>query len=128
MNTSLYDLVIVGSGPGSQKSLVALGRLANVEGLQLEKALVDCGPRGHVLVDDEYRTSKPNIFAAGDLIGPPALASCSMEQGRRAICHALDINPGHAFNLVPIGIYAVPEIASVGKMNKKHVRLMAKSP
>lgn len=105
----------------SQKTLVALGRLANVEGLQLEKALVDCGPRGHVLVDEEYRTSTPNIFAVGDLIGPPALASCSMEQGRRAICHALDIDPGHAFNLVPIGIYAVPEIASVGQ-NEQEAR------
>ena len=110
----------------SQKMLVALGRLANVEGLQLDQANVTCGSRGHVLVNEDYQSSTPNIYAVGDLIGPPALASCSMEQGRRAICHALDIDPGHAFNLVPIGIYAVPEIASVGLNEQEAINLHGK--
>ncbi len=98
----------------SDKMLVALGRSANVEGLGLETAGIELTSRGHIKVDEHYRTSAPNIFAVGDVIGHPALAACSMEQGRRAICHALNIDPGHAFEIVPIGIYAVPEIASVG--------------
>ncbi len=98
----------------SDKMLVALGRLANVEGLNLEAASVAQGKRGHVIVDKEYRSSVAHIYAVGDVIGPPSLASCSMEQGRRAMCAAFDIDPGHPFELVPIGIYAVPELASVG--------------
>ena len=98
----------------SDKMLVALGRLANTERLGLENAGVETSERGHILVDEHYQTSTRGIYAVGDVIGPPALASCSMEQGRRAICHALDMDPGHAFELVPMGIYAVPEIASVG--------------
>jgi len=110
----------------TEKNLVALGRLANVESLQLDQVGVACGPRGHVLVNEDYQTSVPNIYAVGDLIGPPALASCSMEQGRRAICHALDMDPGHAFNLVPIGIYAVPEIASVGLSEQEAIQKYGK--
>lgn len=98
----------------SDKLLVCQGRMANVERLGLDKAGIEQGKYGHIAVNDEYRTNVPNIFAVGDVIGPPALASCSMEQGRRAMCHALGKPPGHAFELVPMGIYAVPEIASVG--------------
>jgi NAD(P) transhydrogenase len=98
----------------SDKTFVALGRVANVEGLGLDKAGVAVTPRGYIQVDGQYRTSVPNIFAVGDVVGPPALGSCSMEQGRRAACHALNLDAGHSFDVVPIGIFAVPEIASVG--------------
>jgi len=98
----------------SDKFLVCQGRNANVERLGLEDVGVEQGKYGHIVVNDEYRTNIPNIFAVGDVIGPPALASCSMEQGRRAMCHALGVDPGHPFELVPMGIYAVPELASVG--------------
>ncbi len=98
----------------TDKMIVALGRLANTEQLGLENAGVETTPRGHVVVDKNYETTVKGVYAVGDVIGPPALASCSMEQGRRAMCHALDMDPGHPFELVPMGIYAVPEIASIG--------------
>jgi len=98
----------------SDKMLFALGRVANVEGLGLAAVGVEQGKRGHVLVDKNYRSNIPSIYAVGDVIGAPALASCSMEQGRRAVCHALGIDLGYPFEIVPIGIYGVPEMASVG--------------
>lgn len=98
----------------SDKLLVCQGRNANVERLGLEEVGIEQAKYGHIVVDEHYRTNLPGIYAVGDVIGPPALASCSMEQGRRAICHALGMEPGHPFELVPMGIYAVPELASVG--------------
>lgn len=98
----------------SEKMLCALGRSANVEGLGLEQVGVAQGKYGIITVDEHYRTSVPNIFAVGDVIGPPALGSTSMEQGRRAVCHALGLDPGPRFEMVPIGIYSVPEIACIG--------------
>lgn len=98
----------------SDKLLVALGRLANVENLGLEELGIEQGKRGHIVVDDHYRSSIPNIYAVGDVIGPPSLAASAMEQGRRAICHALNVEVGIDFKYLPIGIYAIPEMASVG--------------
>ena len=69
---------------------------------------------GLVPVDEYCRTQQPHIYAVGDVIGPPALASSAMEQGRRAVCHALGLEPGHPPELSPIGIYTIPEIATVG--------------
>lgn len=96
------------------KMLCALGRSANVEGLNLPAAGILQGKYDVIAVDGHYQTNVPGIYAVGDVIGPPALASTSMEQGRRAVCHALGRDPGSAFAIVPTGIYAVPEIASVG--------------
>jgi NAD(P) transhydrogenase len=98
----------------SDKLLVALGRTANIEGLGLELAGVEVGPRGHIVTNAQYQTNVPGIYAVGDVIGPPSLATSSLEQGRRAVCHALGLSLGHPFELVPIGIYAVPEMACVG--------------
>lgn len=112
--TKVHTSLASGEVIASDKVLVALGRSANVEGLGLDTVGVEQSARGHVAVDEHYQTNIPGIYAVGDVIGPPSLASCSMEQGRRAMCHALSIDPGAAFELVPIGIYAVPEIASVG--------------
>jgi NAD(P) transhydrogenase len=71
------------------KVLFAAGRAGNTEGLGLEEAGVDTDARGRIVVDETYRTTAEGIYAAGDVIGPPALASVSMEQGRVAACHAL---------------------------------------
>jgi NAD(P) transhydrogenase len=98
----------------ADKLLVTLGRVANVEGLMLEAAGVRLTSRGFVEVDDELRTSAASIYAAGDVIGPPALASAAMEQGRRAACHALGLMAGSGHELLPTGIYTIPEIATVG--------------
>jgi NAD(P) transhydrogenase len=103
-----------GTNITSEKMLCALGRSANVEGLGLAEVGVKQGKYGVIAVDAHYRTNVSNIFAVGDVIGPPALGSTSMEQGRRAMCHALGIDVGAAFDVVPIGIYSVPELASVG--------------
>ena len=75
----------------ADKVLVALGRLANVDDLTLEAAGIELTGRGHMQVDEELQTTAPGVYAAGDVIGPPALASVSMEQGRRAACHALGL-------------------------------------
>jgi NAD(P) transhydrogenase len=98
----------------AEKALVALGRVANVEGLGLAAAGVALTARGHVAVDAEFRTTAPRIFAAGDVIGPPSLASAAMEQGRLAACHALGLLAGEHDPSVPSGVYTLPEIASVG--------------
>ncbi len=112
------DIVRTELGSGevlvSDKVLCALGRVANVEQLQLEQAGVEVNSRGHVPVDEFCRTNVPGIYAAGDVIGPPALAATSMHQGRRAIRHALGLDLGERTDTVPIGIYAIPELASVG--------------
>ncbi len=98
----------------SEKMLMALGRVANIEDLNLSAVGIVPTPRGVIPVDEFFRTDLPHVYAVGDVIGPPSLASCSMEQGRRAVCHALDINPGHPAEMVPMGIYTIPEMSSVG--------------
>lgn len=98
----------------SEKLLCAAGRLANVKGLDIEKAGLELNDRGLISVNESLQTSVPSIYAAGDVIGPPSLASASMEQGRRASCNALEIPVGQMSQTIPIGIYAIPELSSVG--------------
>lgn len=98
----------------SDKALCALGRVAQVSSMDVEAAGVTLTPRGHVAVDEHLRTSTPHIYAVGDVIGPPALAATAMEQGRRAVLHALGLDAGSSQDTVPTGIYTIPEIASVG--------------
>ena len=98
----------------SEKLFCALGRVAPVAALGLGAAGVKVTARGLVEVDENLCTSAPHIYAAGDVIGPPALASTSMEQGRRAACHALGLDLGRQGVLAPIGIYTIPELGSVG--------------
>jgi NAD(P) transhydrogenase len=98
-----------------EKVLFAAGRAGNIEGLGLDAVGVDTDDRGRIKVDDSYRTSAPGVYAAGDVIGPPALASVSMEQARVAVCHAFDIPFKQAVNpLTPIGVYSIPEAAGIG--------------
>lgn len=98
----------------SEKVLVALGRVANVAGLNIAAAGLTTTGRGVIAVDETLRTSQPHIFAAGDVIGPPALAASAMEQGRRAVCHALGLAVGATAETIPVGIYTIPEMSSVG--------------
>ena len=98
----------------SDKMLVALGRIANVVDLGLERVGIELTERGHIVANDVYQTSVPNIYAVGDVIGRPSLAATAMEQGRRAACHALDIEFPDEEERMPIGIYAIPELASIG--------------
>jgi len=94
--------------------LVALGRVANVRGLGLDAIGVELTARGHVAVDADHRTAVPHVLAVGDAIGFPALASTSMEQGRRAVRLALGLDVEANPHQIPIGIYTMPEIASIG--------------
>lgn len=98
----------------SDKTLVAQGRLANTRALQLQNINLELGRNGTIPVDEHYRTAIPHIYAVGDVIGPPSLASVSMEQGRRAVCAIRGEKQRYKISLVPIGIYAVPELSSVG--------------
>ncbi|QDV08990.1 Soluble pyridine nucleotide transhydrogenase [Planctomycetes bacterium Poly30] len=98
-----------------EKVLCALGRLPNLDRLDVEKAGLTRTERGYLVADAHGHTSVPGIYAAGDVIGPPALASTSMEQGRRAARHALGQPvPDEDFGMVPSGVYTIPEMGSVG--------------
>jgi NAD(P) transhydrogenase len=92
----------------------AFGRVANLDGIGLDRLQLAISSRGHVQVDARYETNIPGIFAAGDAIGPPALASAAADQGRRAALAALGLPPPAATSLVPTGVYTIPEIACVG--------------
>ena len=95
--------------------LFAAGRVGNTDELAVREAGVECDERGRILVDEEYRTSVEGIYAAGDVIGPPALASVSSEQGRVAICHAFGIPFKEAIDPTPpYGVYTIPEVGMVG--------------
>src|SRR3990172_10223560 len=97
------------------KVLFVAGRKGTTDGIGLAEAGVQLDDRGRIQVDAEYRTSVPWVFAAGAVIGPPALASVSAEQGRVAACHAFDIPFKESVDqLPPFGIYSVPEVGGVG--------------
>lgn len=97
------------------KLLVASGRSGNTETLDLGAASVDMNERGLIVVDQWFQTSAPNVYAAGDVIGPPALASTAMEQGRVAACRAFGIDFKDVVDpSPPTGVYSIPEIAAVG--------------
>lgn len=100
----------------ADKVLSALGRVANVEGLGLDVVGIKLTARGLVEVDRELRTNVPHVYAVGDVGGPPSLASSAMEQGRRAVRHALGHRetPGAGEGLLPFCAYTIPEIASIG--------------
>jgi NAD(P) transhydrogenase len=99
--------------------LYAVGRQGNVEELNLAAAGLEADNRGRIQVDGCYRTKQPNIFAVGDVIGFPSLASVSMEQGRIAAAKAFAI-PVHSNPATyPYGIYTIPEISFIGKTEEQ---------
>jgi NAD(P) transhydrogenase len=98
----------------SEKLLCCLGRIANLDGLDLGNAGVAVDERGLIPVDENCRTKVAHIYAVGDVIGPPSLASSSMEQGRRAMCNALGLAPGQGADQIPAGIYTIPEMSTIG--------------
>ncbi len=99
--------------------LYAVGRQGNVEELDLAAAGLEADNRGRIPVDGCFRTKQPNIFAAGDVIGFPSLASVSMEQGRIAAAKAFDL-PVHSNPATyPYGIYTIPEISFIGKTEEQ---------
>jgi len=129
LNESVDRLEIIEDGNGArvrihldsgktilaEKALYSVGRTGAVSQLNLAEAGLEPDSRGRLAVDDHYRTHVPNIYAVGDMIGFPALASTSMEQGRLAVCHAFGVKTHSTPERFPYGIYAVPEISMVGR-------------
>ncbi len=99
--------------------LYAVGRQGNVDELNLEAAGLSADPRGRIAVNEYYQTSQPNIYAVGDVIGFPSLASVSMEQGRIAVAHAFDKPASSNPSYFPFGIYTIPEISFIGKTEEQ---------
>ncbi|HEY6443252.1 MAG TPA: Si-specific NAD(P)(+) transhydrogenase [Candidatus Acidoferrales bacterium] len=99
--------------------LYAVGRQANGDSLNIESAGLRTDPRGKISVNADFQTHIPHIYAAGDVIGFPALASTSMEQGRLACCRMFGAPSEHMPERFPYGIYTIPEISMVGKTEEQ---------
>ncbi|MGH2628814.1 MAG: Si-specific NAD(P)(+) transhydrogenase, partial [Anaerolineales bacterium] len=99
-----------------QVALYCAGRVSNVGDLGLERVGIHMEERGRIRVDEHFQTSVPNVYAAGDVIGFPALAATSMEQARVAMVHAfgLEYKP-RVSDVLPLAIYTIPEISMVGR-------------
>jgi NAD(P) transhydrogenase len=104
-----------GKQVSAEKALYSIGRTGATAALNLPAAGLQADERGRLKVNSDYQTEVPHIFAVGDIIGFPSLASTSMEQGRLAACHAFGVEGQSAPSLFPYGIYTVPEISYVGR-------------
>ncbi|MDP9301561.1 MAG: FAD-dependent oxidoreductase, partial [Actinomycetota bacterium] len=99
----------------TEKVLVTAGRVGNTADLGLDELGVETDERGRVVVDEAFRTSVPGIYAAGDVIGAPALATSSMEQARVAVSQAFGlVRDRYVASQLPYGVYTIPEVSSVG--------------
>lgn len=103
-----------GSEMEAEALLYALGRTANVESLHLDNIGIKMDTRGYIPVNALFQTVLPHIYAVGDVIGGPCLASTGMEQGRLAARHACGVKTHQFPSIYPIGIYTIPEISSCG--------------
>lgn len=92
----------------------AAGRLPNTDKIGLDRIGIKVGDRGAIEVNENFQTSIPNIYAAGDAIGSPALAATSAAQGRHAACHMFGKNLRPFPKVFPVGVYTIPELSSVG--------------
>jgi NAD(P) transhydrogenase len=108
--TTLADGRII----ASEKLFSAQGRVACLEGLNIEATGLVPTDRGLIAVNEHGQTAVGNIYACGDVAGAPSLASASMDQGRRAVRHALGMPAASRLELIPAGIYSIPEMSSVG--------------
>jgi NAD(P) transhydrogenase len=99
----------------TETALHSIGRTGATEKLNLAAAGVSADERGRIKVNTNYQTETPHIYAVGDVIGFPSLASTSMEQGRLAACHAFGVETKSVPELFPYGIYTIPEISTVGR-------------
>ena len=103
----------------AEKALYSIGRSGATRRLNLEAAGLAPDARGRLVVDEHYRTPVPHIYAVGDVIGFPSLASTSLEQGRLAACHAFSIAARSVPSLVPYAVYTIPEISAVGRTEEE---------
>jgi len=106
----------------SDALLYTVGRQPNSDRLRLDAAGVKTDDRGRICVNEHFQTGVPHIYAAGDIIGAPSLASASMEQGRVAACHMYGVPARMSRDLLPMGIYTIPEISMVGRSEQELTR------
>ena len=119
----------------------SMGRIANLEGMQLEKAGIALNKLGNIPVNELFQSNCSHIYAAGDVIGPPGLASTAIEQGRLAVRNAFAMKTRSFPEFFPTGIYTIPEISSVGpteeelkqqgvhyEVGRAHYREIARGP
>jgi NAD(P) transhydrogenase len=99
----------------AEKALYSIGRTGATASLNLAAVGLEADQRGRLKVDENYQTNTSHIYAVGDVIGFPSLASTSLEQGRLAACHAFGVEAVSVPELFPYGIYTIPEISIVGK-------------
>lgn len=113
--------VVLASGKQiiTEKALYSIGRTGATESLNLPGAGIATDDRGRLKVNQNHQTEKPHIYAVGDVIGFPSLASTSMEQGRLAACHAFGAACESVPALFPYGIYTIPEISTVGRTEEE---------
>ncbi len=103
----------------SETVLYATGRQGDTANLGLKTTGLETDKRGRIKVDDAYRTAVPHIFAVGDCAGGAGLAATAMEQGRIAALHAFDQPVSQLPDLIPSGVYAIPELAMVGRTEEE---------
>jgi NAD(P) transhydrogenase len=108
-----------GKSVHGESLLYSVGRQGNTDTLNLPAAGPEADARGRLKVNDFFQTAAPHIYAAGDVIGFPALAATSMEQGRLATAHMFGAPFKHDGDLLPYGIYTIPEIAMVGQTEEQ---------
>jgi NAD(P) transhydrogenase len=106
----------------AEKALYSIGRTGATQALNLAAAGIEASDRGYLKVNENYQTEVPHIYAVGDVIGFPSLASTSMEQGRLAACQAFGIEAQSVPELFPYGIYSIPEISTVGRNEEELTR------
>jgi NAD(P) transhydrogenase len=99
--------------------LYSMGRIGNTEALNLDAIGLATDEQGQLHVNSHYQTAIPHIYAAGDVIGFPALAATAMEQGRLAACHAWRVSDVPEIKVIPYGIYSIPEVSMVGKTEEE---------
>jgi NAD(P) transhydrogenase len=102
--------------------MYSAGRIGATKNLGLEQIGIQPDDRGRLKVNEDFQTALPHIYAVGDVVGFPALASTSMQQGRHAACHAFGLNCETSSHLLPYGIYTIPEISMVGRNEEELTR------
>lgn len=117
-------IVQLGSGKQLDASMVmySAGRIGATDSLNLDTVGIQPDARGRLRVNEHFQTNVPHIYAVGDVIGFPALASTSMQQGRLAACHAFGLPCDVKTQLLPYGIYTIPEISMVGPTEQELIR------
>ena len=118
-NTVVQAILESGKTIQAETLLYSIGRQGVCSQLALENVGIEYDDRERLKVNKHYQTNIEHVYAAGDVIGFPALASTAMEQGRLAVCHAFGVETHSMPELFPFGVYGVPEIAMVGKTERQ---------